>query len=890
MKKIIALLLTLQLISPIVYCDNEITINGRRGSGHIIADEGTKINQRAIMNFTGGAVSVADTSGRTTVTINPTIGGLISGGTNNAILYTDGSGNLASSSNLTFNEITSEFGLNGTASIVSTSTPQLSLAYDAINSATFNVDSSGNLTFGGSGGNVTITDNLWLEELSTCEFVMNETSENSLWYYTADGGNAGFILVRKAPLLSQPFMNFISDGAGVIDYVSVLGADLWLADSSKKLYFGTTRFASITDDGTDFIFDSKDSGVGDFKFMNGTLGVYPDNTSGILVQREGEAKIRLDTYGATAYPIWSSQRANGTIGSPTAITNGMELFVLNTNAYDGLATQTAGQLLCSANQNFTGAAHGVKWLLKGAKNGSTSVTTWLQADNGNFNFQTGILTSSRYISSVATGTSPYTCASTTLNTNLNADLWDGYQFSDYLNQAVKTTSSPTFVGLTLSGAIATPTNITASGTITGAKFVGKTTRAAQVTLAELGTDNSGAGINDEASLDFLWYNTLKTGRISGWVKTISGAGSGGLKFYTAASGNSYNATPALILDDDNYATFNTGAGIKTTPIYPLHIKLDAADSRAIHLDGDTNVYTGTGAGYPFIMNFVRTLNCGNGNEPDNPTGFHIKMTSDHDLAMMDADKVMISADFQYFLQDNWENDSASNRVNNLYNLRSHVVDGATYTASSTGYAFMQPRIISSWGDLTPTLVSSGGQTNYYYAKGLDVDITLNPTVLSGTWRPRSYGVYIDINGTTAGASIGYGIYFEGVSGADSNYAIWDASDADWVMYGDNKSLRIGAALADFVLYSDGTQGVIQTGVANLIIKGANTSADPKLTFASGNDGYIQWQEDETQFHVDGGFETSTFINAGGGIILPTSDPHIVDAWWDNSGTLTKSSG
>jgi hypothetical protein len=27
---------------------------------------------------------------------------------------------------------------------------------------------------------------------------------------------------------------------------------------------------------------------------------------------------------------------------------------------------------------------------------------------------------------------------------LDSDLWDGYQFSDYLNQAVRTTDSPTF--------------------------------------------------------------------------------------------------------------------------------------------------------------------------------------------------------------------------------------------------------------------------------------------------------------------------------------------------------------------------------------------------------------------------------------------------------------
>lgn len=62
---------------------------------------------------------------------------------------------------------------------------------------------------------------------------------------------------------------------------------------------------------------------------------------------------------------------------------------------------------------------------------------------------TGALTGPRYTSTVATGTQPYATTSATLNTNLNADLWDGYHFDGYLNQAVKTTSSPVFLGLTV---------------------------------------------------------------------------------------------------------------------------------------------------------------------------------------------------------------------------------------------------------------------------------------------------------------------------------------------------------------------------------------------------------------------------------------------------------
>ena len=62
---------------------------------------------------------------------------------------------------------------------------------------------------------------------------------------------------------------------------------------------------------------------------------------------------------------------------------------------------------------------------------------------------TGLTSSGVITSTVATGTAPFTVASTTAVTNLNADLWDGNHFASYLNQAVLSSSSPTFAGLTL---------------------------------------------------------------------------------------------------------------------------------------------------------------------------------------------------------------------------------------------------------------------------------------------------------------------------------------------------------------------------------------------------------------------------------------------------------
>ena len=63
---------------------------------------------------------------------------------------------------------------------------------------------------------------------------------------------------------------------------------------------------------------------------------------------------------------------------------------------------------------------------------------------GNWDAGSFKITAQQFESDIATGTAPFVVASTTLVTNLNADLWDGYQFADYFNQAVKTTSTPIF--------------------------------------------------------------------------------------------------------------------------------------------------------------------------------------------------------------------------------------------------------------------------------------------------------------------------------------------------------------------------------------------------------------------------------------------------------------
>ena len=75
--------------------------------------------------------------------------------------------------------------------------------------------------------------------------------------------------------------------------------------------------------------------------------------------------------------------------------------------------------------------------------------------------------------SQTTGSAPLTISSSTVCGNLNADLWDGYHFADYLDQSVKIASSPSFNVVTVSS-ITDSTATISGGAISGATYNGIT--------------------------------------------------------------------------------------------------------------------------------------------------------------------------------------------------------------------------------------------------------------------------------------------------------------------------------------------------------------------------------------------------------------------------------
>lgn len=111
---------------------------------------------------------------------------------------------------------------------------------------------------------------------------------------------------------------------------------------------------------------------------------------------------------------------------------------------------------------------------------STTKVTNLNVDQvDGYNFDQALLASSTpsFVTlalTQTTGTAPMTISSTTLVPNLNAELWDGIQFSSYFNQAVKTTSDPTFNDLTLTGDLTFDNALTATGLLVRHKVSGDT--------------------------------------------------------------------------------------------------------------------------------------------------------------------------------------------------------------------------------------------------------------------------------------------------------------------------------------------------------------------------------------------------------------------------------
>jgi hypothetical protein len=167
----------------------------------------------------------------------------------------------------------------------------------------------------------------------------------------------------------------------------------------------------------------------------------------------------LTVDGASATMLYTSTTDTfnfnkGVVANLTGNTAGTHTGAVTGNASTATALQTARAI---NGVSFDGTAAITVTAAAGTLSGATLASGVTASSLTSVGTLTALAVSGVITSTQATGTAPFTVASTTVVTNLNADLWDGNHFASYLNQAVLTTSTPTFAGLT------TP-SITHSGT------------------------------------------------------------------------------------------------------------------------------------------------------------------------------------------------------------------------------------------------------------------------------------------------------------------------------------------------------------------------------------------------------------------------------------------
>lgn len=176
-----------------------------------------------------------------------------------------------------------------------------------------------------------------------------------------------------------------------------------------------------------------------------------------------------------------------------------------------------------------------------ATSNNTTNAVVLRDSNGDFTANN--ITGNRFTSTVATGTAPLTVASTTVVTNLNADLLDGYNSSDFYlatnpNGYTSNTGTVTSVGLTVpTGLSVSNSPITTNGSIA-------ITLSAGYSIPNLTSQSNW----DTAYTDRNKWDGGSTGLVAATGRTSLGATTVGGNLFTLANPN---AVTFIRLNADN---------------------------------------------------------------------------------------------------------------------------------------------------------------------------------------------------------------------------------------------------------------------------------------------------------------------------------------------------
>ena len=305
----------------------------------------------------------------------------------------------------------------------------------------------------------------------------------------------------------------------------------------------------------------------------------------------------------------------------------------------------------------------------------------------------------------------------------------------------------------------------------------------------------------------------------------------------------------------------TMAGLLTNTLF-------AEDATGIYIDGTLDPYTGTATNY--IQRLTRDItgnisasftSYGSSKVFDNAKRFTGSVSPDvnmithgdfKDITVSGVHSGTTSSDFT-------ENNYAS--YNQLTRSGTPIV-GASAISFNTYGSFNKAIDEIIW--------NQSGETAVIKDYGSYNEVVQSGAETQGTMQKTGYAGYFKATGTTDGTSVLYGVYIDAVSGADTNWGLFDNSGADGAISG---KLRIGSTAAPTVALdvtgAITSTGAISDGAASSFTTGTTignlTLADGSITDSSGAISFGNENLTTSGSIIStGGAQTGKFLTGGAG--------------------------
>lgn len=296
-------------------------------------------------------------------------------------------------------------------------------------------------------GDLTITGNLTVEGTTTTvesstvaikdvniKVASDNNYENSVAVDTADFGLYGSFNSDPAGTNTTHYAGFFRDASdsGKLKFYGALSTE-----PTSTVNTGDAAFALATVVAGTFEGDLAGTPTITSPTISGSLDM---NGTELILDADSDTSITADTDDQIDIKVGNADRLMVTISEISPSTNGGMALGSATNKYSNL--YTSGTVSLGSNVTISGGS------VDGATIGASSAST------GAF---TSVSASSQITSTIATGTAPFSVASTTVNTNLNADMLDGKHAP--AGNIVGTSDTQTLTNKTLTSAVLTTPQI-----------------------------------------------------------------------------------------------------------------------------------------------------------------------------------------------------------------------------------------------------------------------------------------------------------------------------------------------------------------------------------------------------------------------------------------------